>query len=103
MANVESPSHLIADRDVTMSWDAQYILRQLLATMPGPRHLWRRRKVAPSMTPAVSYGCCPACNEFVAITFGHRAGTTPCPKCGRWISSLLPLGSSGTTEVGDGA
>ncbi len=89
------------NRGVTMFWDAEYVLRQLLAAMPGPRQLSAHKRTARSGTPVASYGCCPVCHEFVGIRAADRAGTTPCPNCGHWISSLDPLGSDGPTGVND--
>ena len=58
-----------------MSWDPEYFLRQLLASVPGPRQ-WlpsgKRKNLSGRAT--TSYGCCPSCREFLAIKPADRAG-----------------------------
>src|SRR4051812_23174775 len=89
------------NRGGTMFWDAEYVLRQLLAAMPGPRRTSAHKKTARLGTPVASYGCCPVCHEFVCISPAERAGNTPCPTCGRWISTLDPLGFNGPADVSE--
>jgi hypothetical protein len=86
-----------------MFWDAEYVLRQLLAAIPGPRRSSERKRTARSGKPVASYGCCPACHEFVCMNPADRAGNARCPTCGHLIGTLVPLGAEGPTGVGDEA
>ena len=84
-----------------MFWDPEYVLRQLLAAIPGPRRRRSWNGTIDSGTSVAAYGCCPICHDFVCISPQGRAVGSPCPNCGQLIRELDSLGSQGSTGVSD--
>ena len=58
-----------------MLWDAEYVLRQLIAAISGPRMRTPRSRPISSGEPIVSCVRCPFCQDFVQLSIADVGGT----------------------------
>jgi hypothetical protein len=71
---------------------AMQLLRMSVVSDPLERYKHKDKGRTSSTASEGRCGCCPVCQAFVYVELSSPDGIASCPRCGRRIRSLDPLG-----------